>query len=171
MITSPLNLTLSSPATLSPLEQTSTTQTELSPQLNGNDEYSPQRNDADADIKLIKGSDMRSSERKATVVKRARSDPSICKKTTQLSATPRTKTPAGNREQIASESDMRQQDLMRAEEIYTKMRAERSIHIAKMQAIIANMQTEIQRIWNEVILRRQKTHDDMLEKWVKVMFG
>ena len=51
------------------------------------------------------------------------------------------------------------------------MRAERQLHAVKIQALIANLQTEIQRIWEEVALRRQKIHDDMMAKWEKLLFA
>ena len=81
------------------------------------------------------------------------------------------KTPAGDLETRAAQCELAQQDRLRAEEILIRMRAERSLHLAKMQAMLANLETEIRRIWEEVTLRRQKIHDDLLAKWEKVLFA
>ncbi|MDO5295087.1 MAG: hypothetical protein Q4F00_00380 [bacterium] len=81
------------------------------------------------------------------------------------------KTPAGDLENRAAQYELAQQDQLRAKEIYLRMSAERQLHITKMQALLANLETEIQRIWEEVTLRRQKIHDDLLAKWEKVLFA
>lgn len=81
------------------------------------------------------------------------------------------KAPPGEKEREAQEKEKELQDKLRAEEIYTRMKAERELHNAKMQAILAELQTEIRRIWDEVMLRRQKVHDEMLKNWHKVFLG
>ncbi len=88
-----------------------------------------------------------------------------------LNAVSKESTPTSPEEKRALEQEQRQRELLRVDEIYTRMRAERELHEAKLQAILANLETEVQRIWTEVILRRQKIHSDLLEKWEKVMFG
>ncbi len=88
-----------------------------------------------------------------------------------LNAVAKESTPTSPEEKRALEQEQRQRDLLRVEEIYTRMRAERELHETKLQAILTNLETESQRIWTEVILRRQKVHTDLLEKWEKVIFS
>ena len=81
------------------------------------------------------------------------------------------KTPPGELENRASQYEIAQQDLLRAKEIYARMNAERQLHLTKMRAMLANLETEICRIWEEVALRRQKIHDDLMAKWEKLLFA
>ena len=83
----------------------------------------------------------------------------------------KTKTPSGDLENRASQYELAQQDRLRAEEIFIRMSAERQLHVTKMQAMLTNLATEISRIWEEVAIRRQKIHDDMMAKWEKLLFA
>lgn len=103
---------------------------------------------------------------------RSRGDPaSVPHCSAAAKAAGKEKTPAGDLENRASQCELAQQDLLRAEEVLIRMSAERRLHAAKIQAMLANLETEIQRIWEEVTLRRQKIHDDLLGKWEKVLFA
>ena len=74
-------------------------------------------------------------------------------------------------EDAALKKEKAQQERLRIETIYERMRVERKLHEAKRLAIIADLQTELQRIWREVILRRQKAEDDYHKSWQKVFLG
>ncbi len=84
-------------------------------------------------------------------------------------ATP--KPPPGEREREALEKEREQQDRLLAEEIYARMRAQRQLAQARIAALLADMQTEIHRIWQEVMIHRRKVHDEILENWHKVLIG
>lgn len=84
-------------------------------------------------------------------------------------AVAKSKAPAGAKEQAALDEEERQRDELRAEEIFEQMRIARQVHQAKLQAMVANMQTEIQRIWNEVYIARQKVFNDLMKEWEKVI--
>ena len=87
----------------------------------------------------------------------------------QPAASPRD--PPGPREREALEREKEQQDKLLAQQIYARMRAERELVRARLEAIRAELQLEIQRIWQEVMIRRRKVHDELLENWHKVLLG
>ena len=77
----------------------------------------------------------------------------------------------GEKEKEAEEKERQQHDQLAADAIYARMKVERELHKAKIQALLQDMQTEIRRIFQEVILRRQKIHDDLFKAWSKVFIG
>lgn len=79
--------------------------------------------------------------------------------------------PMGEKEEAALKEELRQQDELRADEIYERMRIDRQIHEAKLQAMLADLQTELQRIWREAALRRRKMEDDLSKSWQKAVLG
>lgn len=79
--------------------------------------------------------------------------------------------PPGPLEQRALELEKEQQDRLLARQVYARMRAERELFRARLSAMLAELQTEIHRIWEEVMVRRRKTHDEIMEAWSKVLFG
>lgn len=79
--------------------------------------------------------------------------------------------PMGEKEEAALKEELRQQDELRANEIYERMRIDRQIHEAKLQAMLADLQTELQRIWREAALRRRKMEDDLSKSWQKAVLG
>lgn len=79
------------------------------------------------------------------------------------------KDPPGPLEEKALQEEREQQDCLRAQEIYARMRADRELWQAKLQALMADLQTEIFRILQEVMLRRRKVHDEVLKAWHKVL--
>ncbi len=81
------------------------------------------------------------------------------------------KPPPGPREREALDKEKAQQDRLAAEEIYARMRAQRELAQARMAALIADVQTEIHRLWQEVMINRRKVHDDILKAWHKVLLG
>ncbi|MBQ7502090.1 hypothetical protein IJT93_05165 [bacterium] len=83
----------------------------------------------------------------------------------------KTADPMGEKEEAALKEEMQQQDELRANEIYERMRIDRQIHEAKLQAMLADLQTELQRIWREAALRRRKMEDDLSKSWQKAVLG
>ncbi len=81
------------------------------------------------------------------------------------------KPPPGPREREALDKEKAQQDRLLAEEIYARMRAQRELSQARMAALLADVQTEIQRLWQEVMINRRKVHDEILKAWHKVLIG
>lgn len=77
------------------------------------------------------------------------------------------KEPPGPLEERALQKEREQQDRILAQEIYARMRAERKLWQAKLAALTADLQTEIFRILQEVLLRRRKVHDEILKAWHK----
>lgn len=77
----------------------------------------------------------------------------------------------GDLEQRATQESEQQSDVLRAREIYAAMAADRRLSEEKIRAIWAEVQTEVFRIWQEVVLRRQKVMSDLLDKWSKALFG
>ena len=86
-----------------------------------------------------------------------------------LQASPRP--PPGPREKEALEKEREQQDRLAADQIYARMRAERALVQARLAALVQDLQTEIQRIFQEVLIRRRKVHDAILANWHKVLIG
>lgn len=83
-------------------------------------------------------------------------------------AAPR-KDPPGPREERALQKEREQQDRLQAQEIYARMRADRRLWQARLAALMADLQTEIHRIFQEVLLRRRKVQDEVLKAWHKVL--
>lgn len=79
--------------------------------------------------------------------------------------------PPGPLEEKALEDEERQKDEQRAREIYARMAADRRLFEARLQALIQDLQTELFEIWQEVMVRRRKAHDEVLEMWHKVLTG
>ncbi len=79
--------------------------------------------------------------------------------------------PPGPRERKALDKEKEQQDRLAAEQIYARMRAERALVQARLAALVQDLQTEIQRIFQEVLIRRRKVHDAILANWHKVLIG
>lgn len=98
---------------------------------------------------------------------RAAADP---RKATRKGAPP-SQSAAGDLEQQATQESEKLSDVLRAREIYAAMAAERRLSEEKIRAIWAEVQTEVMRIWQEVVLRRQKVMGDLLDKWSKALFG
>ncbi|MBQ7528538.1 hypothetical protein IJT10_01355 [bacterium] len=71
----------------------------------------------------------------------------------------------------ALREELQQQDMLRTQGIYERMSVEKQLHEAKRQAIQADLQTELQKIWREVNLRRQKVEDDLNKNWQKIFLG
>lgn len=112
-----------------------------------------------------------SNETVPSVNSRASPPTTITMEITRHSSKAAKKEPPGNKEQEALDREKEQQDKLRAEEIYTRMRAERILHQTKMQAIMEDLRTELRRIWEEVILRRNKVQAEMLKNWHKAFVG
>lgn len=83
----------------------------------------------------------------------------------------RTQGVPGELEQQATDESEQQSDVLRARQIYANMAADRRLTEERIRATWADVQTEILRIWQEVLLRRQKVMADLLDKWSKVLFG
>ena len=79
--------------------------------------------------------------------------------------------PMGEKEEAALKEELQLQDELRANEIYERMKIDRQIHEAKLQAMLADLQTELQRIWREAALRRRKMEDDLSKSWQKAVLG
>lgn len=77
----------------------------------------------------------------------------------------------GDLERQATEASQCQADFDRAHEIYVTMAADRRLSQERIRAIWAEVQTEVFRIWQEVMLRREKVMNDLLDKWSKVLFS
>ncbi len=77
----------------------------------------------------------------------------------------------GPREREALDKEKEQQDRLLAEQIYARMRADRALVQARLAAMAQDLQTEIFRIFQEVLIRRRKVHDAILASWHKVLLG
>lgn len=79
--------------------------------------------------------------------------------------------PSSQAEEQAIQKEKEQQERQRVEVIYDRIKAERLLHEAKRQAIWADLQTELRRIWREVMLRRKKSEDDYQKNWQKIFLN
>ncbi|NDD29322.1 MAG: hypothetical protein EB084_13750 [Proteobacteria bacterium] len=71
----------------------------------------------------------------------------------------------------ARDDEERLSDALRAREIRARMAADRALTAARIAAIKAEVQTEMFRIFEEVLIRRQKVMADLRDKWNRVMFA
>lgn len=85
--------------------------------------------------------------------------------------TPASEGPPSQAEEQALKEEKEQQEKQRVEVIYERIRAEKLLHEAKRQAIWADLQTELRRIWRDVMLRRKKSEDDYQKNWQKVFLN
>ena len=85
--------------------------------------------------------------------------------------TPSAEGPPSQAEEQALKEEKEQQEKQRVEVIYDRIKAERLLHEAKRQAIWADLQTELRRIWREVMLRRKKSEDDYQKSWQKLFLN
>lgn len=79
--------------------------------------------------------------------------------------------PPTQAEEQALREEKEQQEKQRLEVIYDRIKAEKLLHEAKRQAIWADLQTELRRIWREVMLRRKKSEDDYQKSWQKIFLN
>lgn len=79
--------------------------------------------------------------------------------------------PPTQAEEQALKEEKEQQEKQRLEVIYDRIKAEKLLHEAKRQAIWADLQTELRRIWREVMLRRKKSEDDYQKSWQKIFLN
>lgn len=77
----------------------------------------------------------------------------------------------GDEEAKAQAESERLSDALRAEEIRARMEADARLSRLRIQAIRAELQTEALRIWEEVLLRRQKVMADLFDKWWRATFS
>ena len=61
--------------------------------------------------------------------------------------------------------------LVAAEEIYMAMAVSRRTSEERIRALMADLQTAIFEIWEDVAARRQKAADKAMEAWSKVLCG
>lgn len=85
--------------------------------------------------------------------------------------TPSAEGPPSQAEEQALKEEKEQQEKQRVEVIYDRIKAEKLLHEAKRQAIWADLQTELRRIWREVMLRRKKSEDDYQKNWQKIFLN
>ena len=62
--------------------------------------------------------------------------------------------------------DMEQQHILEEHEI--KLLAQQKLHEAKTASVMAELQTQLYKIWNEMWLQRQKSFNDGFKQWLKV---
>ena len=84
---------------------------------------------------------------------------------------PAAEEPPSPAEERALQEEKEQQEKLRVEVIYDRIKAEKLLHEAKRQAIWADLQTELRRIWREVMLRRKKSEDDYQKSWQKLFLN
>ena len=81
------------------------------------------------------------------------------------------KTPPETPQQKALAQEREQRQKLEVEEIRTRMEVERQLQEAKRQIIWADLRTELQRLWQEASLRRQKSMAEQHKNWQKVFLG
>ncbi|MGM9998771.1 MAG: hypothetical protein ACI38Q_05200 [Candidatus Bruticola sp.] len=86
-------------------------------------------------------------------------------------ADPAPETPLSQAEEKALAEEKEQQEKLRIQAIYDRMEVEKILSESKRQAIWADLQTELQRIWREVMIRRKKAEDDYMKNWQKVFLS
>lgn len=84
---------------------------------------------------------------------------------------PRPPAPAADATIQAQEESEAAADVRQAREIRARTEAEETLARARLEAIRAETQTEIIKIWQEVLIRRQKVMADLFDKWWRVMFS
>lgn len=52
-----------------------------------------------------------------------------------------------------------------------KLRAQRTLHRARLAALEQQLQTQLFTIWNDVWMQRKKVFDDAYKAWFKLMFA
>ena len=90
---------------------------------------------------------------------------------TETKKAPQTETPLSQAEEQALKEEKEQQEKQRVEVIYDRIKADKLLHEAKRQAIWADLQTELRRIWRDVMLRRKKSEDDYQKNWQKIFLN
>jgi len=78
--------------------------------------------------------------------------------------------PTGPLTQLVGKAEEKNQDLQSAREIVARMVALRRLTDAKIAAILADVQTQIFTLWQEVMARRRKACDEALARWNKLLF-
>lgn len=96
----------------------------------------------------------RVSTRKVTKAKKA-------KKTTVLTET---------QDSFTVDTQQQQERHLRMEHL-AQMRAADRLHTAKIQALWADLHTQMLKLWNDVWLQRQKTQDEFFKAWSKVLLS
>ncbi|MBI3927716.1 MAG: hypothetical protein HY319_19405 [Armatimonadetes bacterium] len=71
----------------------------------------------------------------------------------------------------AQQDEAVRQDRLQACEILARSLAEGRLSQQRIQAILADLQTQVFVIWQDVMARRQKAFQEALDKWTKLMFG
>lgn len=79
--------------------------------------------------------------------------------------------PPGPEEEKARREQLQEADRQKAEEIRRRMEADRILWEAKMLALLADLQTDLFKIWQEVMLNRRKVHDQIMKAWHAVITG
>ena len=64
-----------------------------------------------------------------------------------------------------------QTDMLTAQDIYFQMALDRRKAQQRMIALLADLQTSVFEMWQEVLLRREKTADKIAESWARVLDG
>ncbi len=77
--------------------------------------------------------------------------------------------PVGEGAVRAREARERQADALQAQEIMAEMAVERRRSREKIRALWADLETDLFKMWEEVMLARQKVMDDLFEKWCKLL--
>lgn len=90
-----------------------------------------------------------------------------------VKAAPKPKPPpeaTGPLTDLLGKAEAANQDLQSAREIAARMLALRRLTDAKILAILADAQTQIFSLWQEVMARRRKACDEALARWNKLLF-
>lgn len=53
----------------------------------------------------------------------------------------------------------------------SKLRAQKQLHTAKLEALRKQVQIQLYQMWNDSWLQRQKAFDKGFKDWLKMMFG
>lgn len=50
-----------------------------------------------------------------------------------------------------------------------QLQAQEQLHKAKIQAMFAQLQTQLFSIWNDIWMQRRKAHDEAFKSWLKLL--
>lgn len=50
-----------------------------------------------------------------------------------------------------------------------QLQAQDQLHKARIQALFAQLQTQLFAIWNDIWMQRRKVHDDAFKAWMKLL--
>lgn len=76
--------------------------------------------------------------------------------------------PAQPNDTFTQQTKEAQERHLRMEQL-AQLQAQEQLHKARIQALFAQLQTQLFAIWNDIWMQRRKVHDDAFKAWMKLL--